>query len=283
MTAPRAHFSKILPFAPRRAGRRGAFTLIEVMIALGIAATMSVVIVLSYVNILGAYQRAQRRPARDLDLTTARNALLAESDFDTAQKGDQFDGATGRHVTWSAQIDPTTTANLFQVTFTCQLTGGSDSSVPDETITEVFRALRSTWSQGTDAATLRAANKDLITQNLQPSPLSGITAGSGGGAGGDIGAAVGGAGKGNNKGGQGSGGGGGTGKNNNTGKGGGKGGNNNGQGQGGGGNRGGGQGGGNNGGNFFNNGGGGGNNNNNGGGNRGNNNGSGGSRRAPKQ
>jgi len=251
--------------------------MVEVLVALAITMLIIPLIVASYINILHGYDAIRRLPARDLDLTTARNALLAEADYDTAQKGDQFDGAppANRHVTWSAVIDPTTTADLFQVTFTCQLTGGSDTgdngdkNLPDETITEIFRVLRPTWSQGTDSATLRAENKDRILQNPQLSPLSGVVGGDS--APSTSGAAGAGKGKGKNngKGGQ-SGGGGAPGKNtgkngNNTGKG------NNNQGKGGRPN----QGGNNNGGNFFNNGGffnnngNGGNNGNNGGSNNG--------------
>jgi len=160
--------------------------MVEVLVALAIAMAMIPILVASYINILHGYDAINRMPARDLDLTTARNALLAEADYDTAQKGDTFEGATGRQVTWSAQIDPTTTADLFQVTFTCQFAGGSDSdssttattnTTTDDPVTEIFRVLRPTWSQGTDSATLRAANKDRILQNPNPSPLSGIIGG----------------------------------------------------------------------------------------------------------
>jgi len=151
--------------------------MVEVLVALALAMFIIPLLVASYINILNGYDAIRRMPARDLDLTTARNALLAEADYDTAQKGDTFEGATGRQITWSAQIDPTTTADLFQVTFTCQFTGGSDDTATDDTVTEIFRVLRPTWSQGTDSATLRAANKDRILQNPNPSPLSGIVGG----------------------------------------------------------------------------------------------------------
>jgi prepilin-type N-terminal cleavage/methylation domain-containing protein len=154
------------------------FTIIEVLVALAIFGFFAVVLVASYLNVLNAYQAVAENPRRDLDVRFARNALLAEADFETAQKGDQFDGASGRHVTWSAVIEPTLTANLFQVTFTCQLDAGPNPEDKEETVVEIFRILRPTWANTSgfspDAATLRSEARDRITQARQPSPLSGI-------------------------------------------------------------------------------------------------------------
>jgi len=156
-----------------------AFTLVEVLIALAISASMGIALMFSYVNLVNVYDAISRMPMRNLDLATARNALLAEADYETAQRGDQFEGATGRQVVWSSLIEPTTTADLFLVTFNCQISGGEDAKAPDENITEIFRVLRPTWSQGTDSATLRAEARDRILQMLQPSPIGGIIGGDG--------------------------------------------------------------------------------------------------------
>lgn len=187
-----------MPASPRSAFRipHSGFTVIEVLIALAICAMMGVVLVASYMNILNAYEAVAQNPKRDLDVRFARNALLAEADFETAQKGDQFEGASGRHVTWTAVIEPTQTANLFQVTFTCELGAGPNPQDKEETITEVFRLLRPTWANTSgfspDAATLRAEARDRITQAQQPSPLSGLGSSSGGGTTGGSGGAFGG-------------------------------------------------------------------------------------------
>lgn len=163
---------------PRRERGSRAFTVVEVLIALAICAMMGVVLVASYMNILNAYDAMAKNPKRNLDVRFARNALLAEADFETAQKGDQLEGPSGRHITWSSVIEPTLTANLFQVTFTCELSAGNDPADKEETVTEVFRVLRPTWANTSgfspDAATLRAEARDRITQAQQPSPLSGL-------------------------------------------------------------------------------------------------------------
>ena len=61
---------------------------------------------------------------------------------------------------WTATIDPTTVADLFTVTFECEITG---SGLPEpQKIKQVFRVLRPTWSQASDRTTLRANAKDRI-------------------------------------------------------------------------------------------------------------------------
>jgi hypothetical protein len=96
----------------------------------------------------------------DPDVKFARAALFAQPDADLARQGAEFDAPDGRHVRWSAAIDSTTVADLFTVTFDCEITG-SALPAPQHT-KEVFRVLRPTWSQATDRTTLRANAKDRI-------------------------------------------------------------------------------------------------------------------------
>ena len=184
------------PSLARTLRARRAFTVAEVLLALLVFGMMATVIISGYLGILESYDRARTRPKLDLDVRFARNALLAESDFETAQKGDQFEGASGRNVIWTALIEPTQTANLFQVTFTCELSAGPDPGDKEETITEIFRLLRPTWANTSgfspDAATLRAEARDRITQSQQPSPLSGLGPAGGGSLSGATGGASGG-------------------------------------------------------------------------------------------
>lgn len=155
------------------------FTMVEVLVALAISGMMGVVIVSSYLNVMSAYEAVNANPRLDLDVRFARNALLAEPDFETAQTGDQFEGASGRQITWSSVIEATMTADLYQVTFICEVGPGKNQGETGETITEVFRLIRPTWSQtqnlGIDVNTLRSEARDRILEMQQPSPLSGLS------------------------------------------------------------------------------------------------------------
>jgi general secretion pathway protein I len=141
--------------------RRG-FTLLEVLVALAIFALAAVVLGSAYINVLNAYEVARRAARSDVDVKFARAALLAEADVDKAAQGGDFDSADGRHVRWTATIEPTTVADLFSVTFECECTG-PDLPGPQRT-KQVFRVLRPTWSQAADRTTLRANAKDRIVK-----------------------------------------------------------------------------------------------------------------------
>ncbi len=140
--------------------RRSAFTLLEVLVALAIFAMAAVVLGGAYLNVLNGYEIARRATVSNPDVEFARTALLAQADVDLARQGAEFDAADGRHVHWTATIDPTTVADLFTVTFECEISGAGLAE-PQKT-KQVFRVLRPTWSQASDRTTLRANAKDRI-------------------------------------------------------------------------------------------------------------------------
>lgn len=148
--------------------RRSGFTLIEVLAALMIFAITAVVLGAAYLNVLNAYDVAQRSNADDGDVAFARSQLLAISDLPTAQTGQEFDDG-GRHVKWTAQAEPTATTDLFTVTFTCVLTEPGPAG--PKTVTETFMLTRPTWSDPTERTTLRqnAASRIALFQGKQPS------------------------------------------------------------------------------------------------------------------
>jgi general secretion pathway protein I len=65
-------------------------------------------------------------------------------------------------VSWKATIDPTETADLFTVTFECEI-NAPDLKQPVHT-TEMFRVLRPTWSKVDERDKLRAAARTRILQ-----------------------------------------------------------------------------------------------------------------------
>ncbi|HXA13909.1 MAG TPA: prepilin-type N-terminal cleavage/methylation domain-containing protein [Opitutaceae bacterium] len=140
----------------------GGFTLLEVLFALMILVIAAVVLGSGYINVLNGYDLAARANVRNEDIEFARAQLLAEPDPDKAAQGGEYDSADGRHVSWKAQMDSTTTADLFSVTFTCEI--NDPKAHAPETVTENFMVLRPTWSVPTERTTLLAAAQAKIAK-----------------------------------------------------------------------------------------------------------------------
>lgn len=123
--------------------RRG-FTLLEVLVALAVFATASIVLASAYINILNGYDIAARANETDADVAFARSIVLNMADRKKLEEGGEFDGAEGGHVRWSVEINPTNTADVFTVTFTCEVNPGGNREA--QKTVETFTLLRPTWS-----------------------------------------------------------------------------------------------------------------------------------------
>jgi hypothetical protein len=136
--------------------------LLEVLFALIIFSTAAVMLSSSYLNVLTSYIVVGKGSGADQDIALARRQLMAQPDLKTAQDGDEFDapapdpGKPRTHIKWTADIQPTNTTDLFNVTLTC-VVSTSDASTPTRTVTQAFSLLRPTWSVATDRTTLRQA------------------------------------------------------------------------------------------------------------------------------
>lgn len=140
--------------------RTSGITLIEVMIGIAILASAAIALGVGYVNVLNGYEVARRATVSDPEVQFARRQLLSQPDVELARQGGEFDSADGRRVVWTAVIDPTNEADLFTVTFECEIAG--TATIKPQKLQQVFRVLRPTWSVAADRSTLRAAAKDRI-------------------------------------------------------------------------------------------------------------------------
>lgn len=131
------------PFPAARRGPRAAFTLVEVLAALAIFALVAIVLGSAYLNILNSYEAASRHAVVGEDVAFARQIVLTEPDREKLEQGGEFDTAGGRRARWSVEIASTTTAELFQVTFNCEISDPARAE-PDKT-TQTFMLLRPTW------------------------------------------------------------------------------------------------------------------------------------------
>jgi len=145
--------------------RRG-FTILEVLIALAIFAGAAVLLGATYLNVLSGYALIEHEGDYQNEVKFARAVLLAEPDLDTALKGGEFEAAGGRHVSWKATVDPTEEADLFTVTFDCEITA-NELKHPVHT-TDIFRLLRPTWSKVDERDKLRSATRTRILKLQAP-------------------------------------------------------------------------------------------------------------------
>ncbi|MBE7538730.1 MAG: prepilin-type N-terminal cleavage/methylation domain-containing protein [Opitutaceae bacterium] len=144
-----------------RRSRQG-FTIIEVLVALAILALAAIVLGSSYANVINSYFVMKKSVRAEADFGFARSMLLAEPDLKKVEEGADFATMDGHRVRWSATVEPTTIADLFSVTFHCEVAG----STLEETRTtdQVFRLLRPTWSEAGERDKLRAESQKRILE-----------------------------------------------------------------------------------------------------------------------
>jgi general secretion pathway protein I len=142
--------------------RRG-FSLVEVLVALSIFTLAAIVLGASYVNVLNAYSRVGEAAQQDEDLRFARQALFLEPELEKVEEGGDFQTTDGRRVVWRAVVEPTNVADLFAVTFTCEL-GATSAGARAETVVQTFRLLRPTWSKPEEREKLRQEARDRIVR-----------------------------------------------------------------------------------------------------------------------
>lgn len=148
--------------APHPRAARG-FTVVEVLAALSIFAFAAVMMASAYLNVLNSYEAAARGAVVDEDFTFARQQALREPDPRRLAEGGEFETAGGRRAKWSAEIAPTTIADVYQVTFSCELTS-TDASGPERR-SQSFLLLRPTWV--TDAGVRGRLKEETKTRILE--------------------------------------------------------------------------------------------------------------------
>ncbi len=140
---------------------RAGFTVLEVLVALAIFAFASMVLSSAYINILNGYELATRGQGNDADVAFARALVLAEPDRKKLEEGGEFQTADGRRLQWSVEIALTNTADLYQVTFTCDLSGGTgEKAARPEQVVQRFTVLRPTW-------TIEPAERDKLREEAK--------------------------------------------------------------------------------------------------------------------
>lgn len=123
--------------------RAAAFTLMEVLMALVIFAMVAVVLGSAYLNILNSYETVSRSMQINEDFAFARQIVLTEPDRKKLEEGGEFETVNNRRTRWGVEIESTTMADVFKVTFTCEI---NDPARPQpDKLVQTFTVLRPTW------------------------------------------------------------------------------------------------------------------------------------------
>ena len=140
--------------------RPRAFTLIEVLVSLAIFALAAVVLSGTYINILTSYDAVSRRNEHEQELRLVRAQVLGEADRKKVEEGGDFTLPDQHSARWQAKIDETSVADLFRVSFSCEI---SDVQRADHwKQEETFMLLRPSWSDPLQRDKLRAAAKERL-------------------------------------------------------------------------------------------------------------------------
>ena len=137
--------------------------MIEVLVALTIFALSAIILGGAYMNVLVSYAAVTRGEQISEDVAYARSIILTEADRTKLEQGGEFDTAAGRHAKWSVDIASTTTADLFTVTFTCEINDPAQGEARQQV--QTFTVLRPTWSiDAAERTQLRQDAKNRIYQ-----------------------------------------------------------------------------------------------------------------------
>ncbi len=150
-------------------GRRG-FTLIEVVVALMLFSFAVVVLTASYVNVLNSIEAVRVDQSLEQELAFVRAQLLMEPELENVEEGGEAPTPTHGMAVWGAVVSPTTTADLFRVDLTIELSGDG-AATPARTVTQRLFLLRPSWSEPTAREDLRAESRKRIEELRRMRPL----------------------------------------------------------------------------------------------------------------
>ena len=136
------------------------FTLIEVLVSLGIFAFAAVALSMTYLNIIGSYRAMAGRHQEQEDWKWVRATALAEPDRTKVEAGGHLTLSDGHPVTWSAKIESAGVADLFLLTLQAESPGSGSQEGWKRS--ESIHLLRPAWSDPTERDQLRDQTRQRV-------------------------------------------------------------------------------------------------------------------------
>lgn len=139
---------------------RGAFSLIEVVIAVAIFAMAASVLLSAFTNALLARERSVSNDLLNADIRAVRMQLLLEANIEDAEDGDIYETLSSGLATWEARIEPTNVVDLFRVDLRIDFTEPPEDLPP--LYEETLYLLRPTWSESDERSDLLQDKREAL-------------------------------------------------------------------------------------------------------------------------
>jgi len=147
----------------KRTSPRQAFTLMEVALATAIFGMALVVLTSAFANALTAMNVMRSDAQNEPMLRFLRSKIISVANLENFEDGEELYLPDGGSANWMAEVQPTTTADLFRVSLTINIEGKDDADSVQHT--ETLYLLRPTWSESDDRADIiEDASRELETR-----------------------------------------------------------------------------------------------------------------------
>lgn len=149
--------------APSPFIREHGFSLIEVVVAVALFATASVVLTSAFVNALLARQHGQTNALRIDDIRAVRLQLLLEPNRDDAEDGGEMETLHSGTASWRSEIRATELVDLFQATLEIEFKDPLEGTEPN--YQESLYLLRPTWSESDERSDLLESKRSELLRS----------------------------------------------------------------------------------------------------------------------
>jgi general secretion pathway protein I len=101
--------------------------------------------------------------ALEQDMAAIRAQVLQEPELDTIEEGGEAPTVTHGTATWVAEVQPTSTADLFRLSLTIRLPGDGDT-LPEREVSQTLFVLRPDWSDPVERDKLREESRKRLEE-----------------------------------------------------------------------------------------------------------------------
>ena len=132
----------------RQTPTKAGFTVIELLVAMGVFAMAAVFFTQAFVNTLAALDRREAQPVRTQAVQFVRSTVILEADLETFLDGGEIETLDAGTAFWNALVEPTEIPYLHEVKLTFEFSG--TDQLPGWTHEETLHLLRPTWAEKLD-------------------------------------------------------------------------------------------------------------------------------------